>query len=693
MNQVELDAAVAVLPDAAMTLTPSGRVTAMNLAARREFESEGVPIGRLQDLAEDPARSAALLRAVLRTSAAMPGALRLETKRGLRSFRVDGARLPDGSGVLLQLRAPQQAYGAFEELNRKIATLGREVSRRRRAERRLESQVRVFEAIAGGQSLSVVLEAIARFVESESSEGSMASVLLLDGKVLRHGAAPSLPRAYTDAIDGVEIGPNVGSCGTAAHRGHEVIVADIATDPLWADFRDLALEHGLRACWSLPVLDSEGTVLATVAHYSRTPRAPSEDDLQLLVIAGYLAGMAIERDRRESALHQRATELAEANARTNEFLAMLGHELRNPLSPMATTLALLREEGHDAERRQFYCGTLDRQLGLIRRLVDDLLDIARVTRGKIELRPVRLDLREIVQTVHDERPHDSRLRLSLPAEPVWVDADPDRMQQVIGNLVHNAAKFTPEDGRITLALDLEPEGQVAALRVEDTGTGIDASDLRNIFDLFAQARPTIDRSSGGLGIGLTLVRSLVEHHGGGVTATSEGLDRGSQFEVRLPLRPAPEVPAPGASDARGEDESPAAGPTSEGIDILVVDDNQDSAELLAGLLSRWGNTTRIAFDGPDALEEIKQRLPRLVILDIGLPGVDGYEVARRIRANQSVPPSSCTLVAMTGYGQASDQQRASDAGFDHFMVKPVDLPALRSIIEQVQRARADSIQP
>ncbi len=389
--------------------------------------------------------------------------------------------------------------------------------------------------------------------------------------------------------------------------------------------------------------------------------------------AGRLRGFAkvlrdiTERKRTEE-------ELAEANRRKDEFLAMLGHELRNPLAPILNTLHALRQDKAATPAQQQAVGMIDRQVRQLVRLVDDLLDVSRITRGKIHLRKERAQLSTVVNhAVETARPFINarrhHLAVSLPAESVWLEADPARLAQVFANLLNNAAKYTEPGGHIWLTA--QREGNEAVVRVKDTGIGILAEMLPRIFDLFTQADRSLDRAQGGLGIGLTLVRSLVQMHEGTVTAVSEGFGKGSEFVVRLPV-----VPEVGGL----KPEAPAKVPEKERrpLRLLVVEDNVDTAESLAMLLRLYGHDVKVSHTGPAALQAVPVHRPDVVLLDLGLPGMDGYEVARRLREQgefEKVP-----LLAMTGYGQEADRERTKEAGFNHHLVKPIDPEKLQDLL-------------
>jgi PAS domain S-box-containing protein len=375
--------------------------------------------------------------------------------------------------------------------------------------------------------------------------------------------------------------------------------------------------------------------------------------------------------------------LIEADHRKDEFLAMLAHELRNPLAPIRNAAQLLKRLGPPVPELQWARDVIERQADHLGRLVDDLLDVSRITQGKITLRKEKFDLVNVIDSaleasrlLIEARRH--RLSLSLPEHPLGVEGDPTRLTQVVANLLNNAAKFTPEGGQIWLAA--EAAGDQVILRVRDTGAGITADLLPHVFDLFRQADRSLDRSQGGLGVGLTLVRSLVELHGGSVEARSDGQERGSEFVVRLPARP-----------AQMETDRVAAAatvntPSDARYRVLVVDDNVDSAESIALLLELNGHEVRMAHDGPAALEVADGFRPEVIVLDIGLPGMDGYEVARRLRNGGAM--RAALLIALTGYGQAEDRKHSQAAGFDYHLVKPVDTVLLQNLIAFHQSSSA-----
>ena len=371
-----------------------------------------------------------------------------------------------------------------------------------------------------------------------------------------------------------------------------------------------------------------------------------------------------------------AKELTEAaertRARQDEFLAMLAHELRNPLAVIATGAAILMRAGGDAATQTPIGSLIERQARHMTRLLDDLLDVSRVRTGKVTLQRQRTNVADVVaqamaacRTLVDSQ--RQRLTLDLPAAPIHVDGDPVRLAQIVGNLLQNSAKYTPAGGAITV--EVRALAEAVTIRVRDDGVGISAAALPHVFDLFAQDERSLDRSQGGLGIGLTVVRGMVELHGGSVVARSDGPGHGSEFVVTLPRlwRAAAAALPP----------RPAFVPTP--ARILLVDDNVDIGDMTAMLLGMSGHEVVVAVDGPGALAAFAQQRPEVVICDIGLQGMDGYQVAMRMRDAQRGPMP--LMIAVTGYGTDKDRQRALAAGFDHHLIKPADTETLLRLIE------------
>jgi PAS domain S-box-containing protein len=391
-----------------------------------------------------------------------------------------------------------------------------------------------------------------------------------------------------------------------------------------------------------------------------------------------------ERRRSEEDLRRLAEELAESDRRKTEFLATLAHELRNPLAPISNGLQLLRVADADPAAKERARSMMERQLRHLVRLVDDLLDIARISSGKVELKKEQADLEAVLASaVESSMPllnaarHQLDVRMAEPG--LLVIADTTRLAQVVSNLLNNAAKYTPDGGRIELVA--RRDGSDVVISVTDSGIGIAADSLPLVFEMFTQVGRNRERSQGGLGIGLALVRRLVELHGGTVTAESAGVGRGSTFTVRLPLAHASAASAPAPQTHETADGAPV-------FRVLVVDDNVDAAESLAALLELDGHETRVAHDGDAALEQARAFRPEIVFLDIGMPGKDGYEVARELRRD---PANRDTmLVALTGWGAQDDRARTKSAGFDHHLTKPAELPAVEALIAKMAERRRET---
>ena len=453
--------------------------------------------------------------------------------------------------------------------------------------------------------------------------------------------------------------------------GSESLAGIIARQAPWSDLPILVLTrhgadpdtlaHAVRELGNVILLERPIRVAALVSTVRSALRAR---DRQYRARAHLF-----ERDRAVSALEQ-------ADRRKDEFLATLAHELRNPLAPIRNSVHILRLAAPN-EGSAYLLEIMERQVGYMVRLVDDLLEVSRITRGKIELRKERVELSVVIQAaVETARPlvesarHE--LTITLTHEPLYLEADRVRLAQVFANLLNNAAKYTDEGGRIWITTAREDD--TAVVTVRDSGVGISAASIPRVFDMFMQGDATRARGGDGLGIGLTLARTLAEMHGGTVEARSEGLGKGSEFVVRLPLaddsRPAPpEFPAAAPHAVRGQ------------ARVLVVDDSRDGADSLRVLLELLGAEVRVEYDGLAALEAFDTYRPQLVLLDIGMPGMDGFEVARRLR--QRPESRNVTLIALTGWGQEKDRRNSKAAGFDHHLVKPVDIDALEGLLSAV----------
>ena len=478
---------------------------------------------------------------------------------------------------------------------------------------------------------------------------------------LRLASYGGIPEGAAPPAASPAAGPFVSAVAAAQRQPIHATYIQQSEDPMVR----LAKPLGIRAAFCHPLL-AEYRLLGVVGFASRTKDEFTDEEIQFLKTVSHYVTAAYER-------LQHIQRLREGDRRKDEFLATLSHELRDPLAPLRNMLEVAKRADTDADARRAAHAGMERQLGQLEHLVDDLLDVSRITQSRMTLRKRRVELAPLVQqavetaaTLVERRGHD--LRVVLPPEPTYLDADPVRLAQVFGNLLTNACKYTERRGRIVLTAELA--GDFVTVSVKDTGIGIPPEKLATVFEMFSQIQSAIERSDGGLGIGLTLVRRLVEMHGGTVEARSEGLGRGSEFVVRLPVLL--EAPLP---ESAAQVEPPAAATARR---IVVVDDNRDSADSLAMLLETMGHETHTAYDGMAALEAAERIKPELLLLDIGLPKLNGYDVCRRLR--EQPWGRQIIVVALTGWGQDEDRRKSRDAGFDHHVIKPV---AYASLVELV----------
>ena len=554
----------------------------------------------------------------------------------------------------------------------KHAEDGREQHRRH-----ADALARVARSLTESLDISAVAERIAESILSLfQAQSSVVRLLQPDGSL----ACVAIAGKWLENFKpGYILPPGVGLVGRAVAEGRALWTSDILDEPsvvLTDAFRRGLAGAGHHAVLAVPLL-VKGEVIGAISTAHREIRTFTQAEVDLLQAFADQAALAM-RNVQLFAREQAARAEAEAASRAkDQFLALLAHELRNPLAPIVSAAALLRRPGTPATVLEQSAGIVARQATNLARLLDDLLDVSRITRGRIELRLETVSIADAIATaleatrpLRDER--RQTVALTLPATPVDVEADPARLEQIIVNLLNNACKYTPPEGQISVVAS-EENGE-AVLRIRDTGIGISPEVLPRIFELFVQGDQSLAHTSGGLGIGLTIVQRLVELHHGRLQAHSEGPGRGSEFTIRLPLgrssAVAPVVTTP-------LERCPA-------LAVLLIEDNADARDSLRALLEQEGHRVDDAADGTSGLACAEATRPDIVLIDIGLPGLDGYEVARRIRSRQG---AEAILVAITGYGQADDRRRALEAGFDAHLTKPVPADHLAQVLAALARGR------
>lgn len=562
-----------------------------------------------------------------------------------------------------------------------VVLVFRDVTKRRRAEQTTRFLADASATLASVVDYTSTLQKLARLAVPFFADWCAIDMLQPDGSLLHLAAAHADPAKAQLAQELYRRFPPdpqaLHGIWSVIRTGKSEFIPDITDADLVANIKDpeqlrISRELGPRSYIGVP-LRVRGKVRGVITfitaesnrHYDLTDRSVAED-------LADRATVAIEN----AELYR---ELREANRNKDEFLAMLAHELRNPLAPISNALQILQMRGVDPVTAERARDMMGRQLHHLVRLVDDLLDVSRIMQGKIELRRAPTDIAMIVaRAVETARPaidaQGHNLDITLPPEPVRVNADLVRMAQVVANLLNNSAKYTPKGGHIDLAV--EHVNSDVILRIHDTGIGIARDLLPRIFDPFVQAEHGLERGQGGLGIGLTLVARLVKMHGGSVSAFSEGLGKGSEFVVRLPV-----VAESSTEETAPKKQRPAETKKGPRRRILVVDDNQDAADSLALLLRLQGQEVQVAHDGPSALKLAPAYAPEVVFLDIGMPGMNGYDVARRMR--QLPELEKTVLIALTGWGQDEDRQRSQEAGFNHHLVKPVEPDVITGLLASV----------
>ncbi|MEO6361669.1 MAG: ATP-binding protein [Caldimonas sp.] len=513
-------------------------------------------------------------------------------------------------------------------------------------------------AVAAGPEMRVIVAAPTR------RDGEVTCELL--GK---EGVECSVCHRLEDLADELKarVGAVVLTDRALRDPAMQSVVASLQEQPAWSDVPILLLTSDrvrsptavlwLRTLSNVTLLDLPSSTPSLVSAVKSALRARQRQyQIRDQMLTQQIAEQALRR----------------ADRRKDEFLATLAHELRNPLAAIRNGLDVVIRSPEEVQRTARMVGMIDRQSRMLVKLIDDLMDVSRISTGKVVLQKQRMDLRSVLesgleagQTVFDASRHD--IRLDLPSHPVWIDGDASRLAQVLGNLINNAGKYTPDGGRITI--ELREEAGDAVVRVTDTGVGIPAEHLEQVFEMFTQVDRTMNRARGGLGIGLSLVRELVQLHGGTVSARSDGVDRGSTFTITLPAQSAP------ASDAAN---APGSLAGRMRLKVLVIDDNQDVADGLAALLGIDGHDVRTAYDAHGGLEQVALFEPDLVFCDIGMPVMTGHDFARQLRSDANCKVGC--LVAVTGWGTPEDKRLSAEAGFDVHLTKPVDPRQLEEVL-------------
>ncbi len=634
---------LALLPEAALLVSADGTIQAANERAGDILGGGATRLDgrRLSDFAAEDAHSIAqYLRLCARSTRPVPGALTLKSEARHAAYRSEGALLSpasaDSPGVLLlRLVSKEAAVNRFIALNLRLDELGKEMARRQRAEAAAREQQ---------QLLRITLASIGDAVITTDASGCVTFMNRVAERYTGWSQAQAQGRALEEVFNIVNEATRAPVESPVARVLREGLTVGLANHTVL-----IAKDGSTRPIddSGAPIRDAHGAILGVV-----------------LVFRDITERRAQERER------------IDADRRKDEFLAMLAHELRNPLAVLSSGIQLLRRAGaqrpvDDAAARA--AEAMERQIAQLARLVDDLLDVSRITLGKIELRAAPASLQAVLREAAEGvlpaiEARGIELIMPAPGEALIVQADVSRLSQVFGNLLSNAAKFSDRGGRIVVSCEAHA-GQ-AVVRVRDTGIGIAPELIGAVFDLFVQADRSLARSQGGLGVGPAIAKLITEMHQGSIEAHSEGIGRGSEFVVRLPL-------------ARGADPAAAQAPEPARITprrILVVDDNADAAHMLAATLELAQHELRVALDGQEALRLAAAFRPQVVLLDIGLLGMDGYEVVQRLR--QSPATREALIIAVSGYGGAADRRRARQAGFDHHLTKPIAAGALEALIAQ-----------
>jgi PAS domain S-box-containing protein len=672
--------------DAIVSKTLDGRILSWNAGASRIFgytaeEVIGRPITIIipPELHDEERRILNQVR----------GGHRIEHFDTIRIAK-DGRRIP----ISLTVSPVRDSRGVIIGASK----VARDVSERKRAEQALlASEGRLAaeaDALAKLNELSTQLwrsrsldegldEILAAVIDLLGAEKGNIQLLDAEGSKLSIVAQRGFGPDYLEFFREVSATDD-SAYSRALRSGQRILIEDVETDGSCAPFRALARTAGYCSMISTPLMSADGAPLGMVSSHFRLIHRPSQQELRRLDLYLRQASDFIQRCKLEQELQRSEEALRDADRRKDEFLALLAHELRNPLAPIRYALAANRKSGRTPEQRKRAEEIIERQVTHMSCLLDDLLDVSRITRNSLELKKNPTELTLVVgSAIETARPMlDTKrhtLSVDLPKRAVRLEADAVRLAQVFSNLLINAAKYTDPGGHIQLRA--VREGNEIVVAVRDNGIGISADMMPRLFAMFSQAQAALGRSEGGLGIGLSLVRGLVTLHGGSVEAHSDGPGCGSEFIVRLPAG----TPVDDPADTEVEAEALVAG---AGMKILVVDDNRDAADACAALLELSGHHVQTAYTGRRALELAETFRPHALLLDIGLPDLDGYQLAAKVRA--APWGRGIILIAVTGWGQEEDRRRAFDAGFDHHLTKPIAAETVESLLQSLRPANPGS---
>ena len=677
--QARLAAVVDSSDDAIISKTLEGRIQSWNGAAERLFGYTAAEVIGKPIMIIVPPELRAEERLILD-----------RLKRGERIDHFETVRMAkDGRRISVSLTVSpvRDPHGVIVGASK----IARDVSERHRSERELRLTQGQLKAHAN--ALARLNECTARLWSCHTLQAGLEEILnsvvkllgadkghiqlLDDSGVLRIAAQLGFWLDFLQAFREVTTEDD-SAPGRALRSRARTVIEDIETDSPYESLRPVARAADYRAVVSTPLIGPDGILVGMLSTYFKSAHRPTEQELGIVDLFARHACDFIRRCTMEQALRLREESLREGDRRKDEFLALLAHELRNPLAPVRYALAAMRKPGFTTEQRAHTNEVIERQVVHMARLLDDLLDVSRITRGSIELKKSSTELAPIIASAIDAaRPtidgKGHELSVDLPSEPVYLDVDAVRLTQVFSNLLINAAKYTDPQGTIRLHAVRADDGLTISIR--DNGIGIAPEMLPRLFTLFSQARSTLDRSEGGLGVGLSLVRGIVTLHGGTVEARSAGLNHGSEFIVHLPLGTTVPEPVKVAITAK-------ARPADGGLDVMIIDDNRDVADSCATLLELSGHRVRTAYAARRGLELAAVLPPEVMLLDIGLPDMSGYELATTIRA--APWGREMILVAVTGWGQEADRERAFHCGFDHHLTKPISTDALESLLQSLR---------